>query len=1050
MLMVSNKPSLLIVDDYPGNVLAIQSILKEEYTLLTAASGREALRIAQTKTVDLILLDVAMPDMDGFEVCRQLKAVPATQDIPVIFITALDGVLDEQRGLEVGAIDYITKPFSRAIVVARVRNHLERLRLHRWNQWILDAVGEGLYGLDPIGRVTFINPVAARMLGWASAELLGQSHRLFHHAPGDEDYPCRTCSLNAALTGGEAYREEQSTFWRRDGSSFMVEYTVSPIHEHAKFKGVVVVFRDITERLRMADALRASRAKAEAASYAKSEFLANMSHEIRTPMNAIIGLSDLALGIHLPDRARDYLTKIASSSRLLLRIINDILDFSKIEAGKMALEPVPFNLNDLFDNLGNMFREKAAEKGIELNMSVIHSVPPILIGDDTRLQQVLLNLISNAVKFTESTPHSNGEIDVRAVPIDRSDEQVRMAFSVRDTGIGLDPDHIARLFDPFTQADGSITRRFGGTGLGLHICKRLVGMMGGVIDVESTPGRGSIFYFTAQFGYQQREYPTQTILPEALKQIKVLVVDDNETARLLMQTMLAGFGIVPTLVNAGDQALLAVQTAVQQGVPFDLVFMDQRMQRMSGIETTERLLSLTDPRDGPAGRIIKPPKIIMLTAFMKKEIEGPAGTAGVDRILQKPIGRIALFNAILDVFGVGDAKITDPKCAVREDKTEVMRRIGGARVLLAEDNAINQQVAREILEGVGLVVEIVGHGADAVQRVLETRGDTPSAFDVVLMDIQMPVLDGVEAARQIRTHPEWADLPIIAMTAHAMTGDREKYLEVGMNDHVTKPIDKKSLYATLIKWIQPRPGVGVGVGGEAAVSPLAAGGVPLAQERPLFPVAHLFEGESAPAWLDHLSGIDVMDVLDRLDNNYTILRRLLLEFRRDFAASVEMLQNGLRSDQPAALQEAKRLAHTIRGMAGNLSARQLCVAAEQLEKAIQADQQEMWPVLLAEFTREMTLLLHTIASLPAEGAGERADATAPAHKEQVLGLLVELGELIEASNLTALRCFDTLKQTLGGMLATEVSALEGVLYQLQFAEAQTALTALAVAVKNIP
>ncbi|MEO5353827.1 MAG: response regulator [Magnetococcus sp. XQGC-1] len=1014
MLIVSEKPAVLIVDDYPGNILAIKTILREEYTLFTASNGLDAVHIAQTEPVDLILLDVAMPDMDGFEVCKHLKSLPATQDIPVIFITALDGVLDEQRGLEVGAIDYITKPFSRAIVVARVKNHLERLRLHRWNQWILNAVGEGLYGLDRAGNITFVNPVAVRMLGWSGVDLLGQPHRIFHHPPDAEQFPCETCPLHIALSNGEAYREDHSTFWRKDGSSFVVEYTASPIHEHGKFKGLVVVFRDITERIRMADALHASREKAEAASHAKSEFLANMSHEIRTPMNAIIGLSDLALGIHLPERARDYLTKIASSSRLLLRIINDILDFSKIEAGKMALEPVAFNLSDLFDNLGNMFREAAANKGIELNMSVIHTVPPILIGDDTRLQQVLLNLISNAVKFTE-----NGEIDVRAVPVDRSDVQVRMAFSVRDTGIGLDPEQISRLFDPFTQADGSITRRFGGTGLGLHICKRLVNMMGGTIDVESLPGKGSIFYFTATFGYQQQEYPVQTILPEEIKQTRVLVVDDNETARLLLQTMLTGFGIMPTLVTSGEQALSAVQTAIQQGDPFDLIFMDQRMQSMSGIETTERLHALVDPS----------PKIILLTAFMKKEIEGAAGSAGVDRILQKPIGRVALFNAILDVFGVEDAKISDPKQLAQDDKAEVVRHLQGARCLLAEDNAINQQVAREILEGVGLEVQIANHGEEAVQRVLAATRTGEVPFDVVLMDIQMPVLDGVEATCRIRAHPELASLPIIAMTANAMAGDREKYLEVGMNDHVTKPIDKKALYATLIKWIVPRPGIG----GEGGLL-LQNSGAPRPAQREELP---------APTWTGALIGIDVLEVLDRLDGNHAMFRRLLLEFYRDFADATRQIQSLLHGEEEARVQEAKRLAHTIRGMAGNLSAKPLFAAAEALEKAIQERQAALWPDLLARFQQVLTDLLQGIAAIPADPVPESSAATVRLERTQVEPLLQQLAELIEASNLTALRCFAELKELLGGeRLSEELQTLETPLYQMQFAEAHAALTAL--------
>ena len=302
MQTVEEKQTILIVDDYPGNVLTMQGILKDEYTLLTANNGKNALAIAQTGSVDLILLDIAMPEMDGFEVCQKLKALPSTQDIPVIFITALDGALDEQRGLDIGAIDYITKPFNHATVMARVRNHLERLRLSRWNRWILNAAGEGLYGLGLNGLVTFVNPFAASMLGWEGTTLLGQSHRVFLHAPDDETYVCEDCSIQAILKDGTLHHAKHVRLWRKDGSWFSAEYTISPIHEHGKLKGAVVVFRDITEHLHMANDLHLSREKAESANRAKSEFLANMSHEIRTPMNAIIGLSDLALRGRLPEK----------------------------------------------------------------------------------------------------------------------------------------------------------------------------------------------------------------------------------------------------------------------------------------------------------------------------------------------------------------------------------------------------------------------------------------------------------------------------------------------------------------------------------------------------------------------------------------------------------------------------------------------------------------------------------------------------------------------------------------------------------------------------
>ena len=1013
MSKTEKKPRILIVDDVPGNIKMLADILIDDYTILTATRGQTALRMASEQRPDMILLDVAMPDMDGFEVCQIIKATPLTENIPVIFITVMDSTLDEQRGLDVGAIDYITKPFSRAIVASRIRNHLERLRLHSWNQWILNAVGEGLYGLDLEGRLTFVNPAASRMLDWTAEDLIGKEHTIFHHAlpdmdPGDSAH----APIHQSVTEGVTTHVEKAIFKRKDTAQFTVEYTASPIHEYGKIKGGVVVFREITERLRMADDLRLSREKAEAANRAKSEFLANMSHEIRTPMNAIIGLSDLALGIALPEKALDYLTKIASSSRLLLRIINDILDFSKIEAGKMTLESAPFNLGDLFDNLGNMFRESASDKGIELNMSVVHAVSPFLVGDETRLQQVLMNLVNNAVKFTEQ-----GEIDVRAAPLEQSDTAVRMAFSVRDTGIGLKPEDIARLFEQFTQADGSITRRFGGTGLGLSICKRLVEMMKGEIQVESTLGEGSVFYFTARFGCQKEVYHSTTVLPAPLKHLRALVVDDNDTARLLMRSMLTGFGLAPIMVTSGDQAIAVMQSATKQGTPFDLVFMDQRMRDMDGIETIKRLQPLA----------ATPPKIIMLTAFWKKDVEEKANTVGIDKILQKPIGRVALFNAILEVFGKEEAKVLDLQRTDQGNRTAIRARIGGACVLLAEDNAINQQVAREILEDIGLVVEIAGNGSEAVKKV----GHAP--FDVVLMDIQMPEMDGVEATLQIRQNPQFTHLPIIAMTAHAMSGDREKYLASGMVDHVTKPIDKKALYAALLKWIRPREGLGL----ETA------------------PTQETHLKDSPPPRLADLSGIDMDDVLERLNGNQKLLRMLLTEFHRDFSPAMETLQTLLDQNQPEDIKAAERLVHTIRGMAGNLSAKHLFMKAKTLEHSIKERAQDDWPALLPGFSSALHQVTDGIATMLAEtkGPDEPVQFTddKPVDKASMMPLLATLEACIEEGNLKALQHMNALRPLLQGMgMDKDAEKLGACLERIDFEGARTALAVITQILKSAP
>ncbi|MEO5340563.1 MAG: response regulator [Magnetococcus sp. MYC-9] len=1000
----TGKPRILIVDDVPGNIKLLAAILLDEYTLLTATRGQRALQMAAAQHPDLILLDVVMPDMDGFECCRALKSTPVTWDIPVIFITAMDGALDEERGLELGAIDYITKPFSRAIVAARVRNHLDHLRLHRRDQWISNAVGEGLYGLDRGGCFTFVNPAVSRLLGWDERALLGKSHTILRHGVvGDPSCACPACDIQATLMEGAVQQMEQVTFWHREGASVMVSTTTSPIREHNRIKGAVVVFRDITERLQMAHELRLAREKAEAANQAKSEFLANMSHEIRTPMNAIIGLSDLALASPLSEKTHDYLSKISVSSRLLLRIINDILDFSKIEAGKMVLEQVPFHLGDLLDNLGNMFRESAAAKGIELNISITQPAMPILVGDDTRLQQVLMNLLGNAVKFTE-----RGEIDVRATLIRQTASQVILEFTVRDTGIGIHPEQIAFLFDQFTQADGSITRRFGGTGLGLSICKRLVTMMGGRMDVESTPGVGSLFHFTARFGRQNRRPHPKTALPKRLQKIKVLCVDDNETARLLMRNILNGFGILPILVTSGGQALMVLQTAIDKGVPFDLVFMDQRMRSMDGIETIERMRHFAHP----------PPKVIMLTALSQEELVGHSLTTGVDRILHKPVGRIAVFNTILDLFGEQGARLPDQQQEAREARAEIAQRIGGARVLLAEDNTINQQVAREILENIGLIVEVASDGAEALEKLAREE------FDAVLMDIQMPVLDGMEATQRIRRNPTWSALPIIAMTAHAMTGDRERYLEVGMNDHVTKPIDKTILYGTLLRWVKPS----------------ARGG-----KKASFSAIMGETGDTVLPGIPSMAGIDLEEVMERFDGNRRLLIRLLREFDRDFSQSEAHLVALLASRDALDRQAAGRLVHTLRGMAGNLSARRLCAAAASLERSIKGEALGEEPALWAEFAAALRELLQSIATLPAEMATQQTEE--PAGGGVVMDpallrpLLLEWLAWIRDGNLRALQQLPVLKPLLQG-LGEEKEALLDCLERMDFDGAASALAAI--------
>ncbi|MBF0161201.1 MAG: response regulator [Magnetococcales bacterium] len=770
--------------------------------------------------------------------------------------------------------------------------------------------------------------------------------------------------------------------------------------------------------------LHRAKEEAEAANRAKSEFLANMSHEIRTPMNAIIGLTDLALHTRPSPHLESHLSKVLHASRALLRILNDILDFSKIEAGKLALDPVPFSLHTLFDNLGDLFRQPAADKGVELNLSIVASVPARLIGDDARIEQILVNLISNAIKFTE-----NGEIDVRAVAMDKDHSRLRLVCSVRDTGIGLSQEQMAALFEPFVQADSSTTRKYGGTGLGLSICKRLVEMMGGRIEAESTWGRGSVFFFSVMVGIGQDAEPlAELVPPTGLHDLRILVADDNETARLILWEYLRGFQIRPTVVESGRQALAAIQAACADNTPFDLLFVDHRMPEMNGLETVQAVLQWLSSLDTPTSPP-PVPKVIMLTAFHSDALKKQAGVAGVDKLLQKPIGSAELFNAIMEVFGRSDAKIHRHPREEQTDLVAIRQQIGGARVLLVEDNTINREVARGVLEQVGIHVEEAHNGQEAVWMVGQTR------YDAVLMDIQMPVMDGITATQLIRQDRRRQSLPIIAMTAHALDEDKDKSLAAGMNVHITKPIDNDVLYTTLLRWIKPRE--------QNALPPAPVQTAPLPTEKEsLLPTT--------------LPGIELTTALRRLRGNQRVLLALLWEFHREFSQAATYIaltlgSNRRRDDQ----KQAERLLHTLKGIAGNLSATELYAATKQLEEGVRNSPQEMWPPLLQTFVLALQQVLTSIETLPVHPTGPSGEESTPPpqgnlSKERLTPLLRQLAANLLAQDAQAQRLFEQLNGLLQGDSSPVDKQLENLgkaLDQFQFRQAYDALVVLAALLK---
>lgn len=961
---------ILIADDEPVSRILLRNMLEGlGYQVEVAEDGLKAWDLFRKGDIKMLITDWVMPRLDGVELCRKIRELKWLNYVYIIIITARDYKEDTIKGLDAGADDFIIKPFNLEEVKARVNAGQRILQLENDHQaanrrleeanleleksnkhakqkafeaknaymelnQIFNTSADGMWVIDNDFNVLRINERLLDYAGKSREEAIGNKCFSIFSNPLCQGPHCPLTRLKNGGTRVECDIEKEV----KDGTKIPFIVTAAPIGAtHVGFSGIVVNLKDISERKRI-DTLKKAKIEAEASNKAKGQFLANMSHEIRTPLNGIIGMTELIMETDLDTHQMDIFVTIMSEAKALIEIINDILDFSKIEAGKLDFEEIPFDLKNTMDDLGRSFNFRAAQKGLKYSPFLAPDVPTRLIGDPGRMRQILNNLIGNALKFTDA-----GEIRIKTEIVEDLGDSVKLYFSVMDTGVGIPVDRQASIFESFTQADGSITRKYGGTGLGTTISKQLVEQMGGEIGVESEEGCGSMFWFTGIFKKQIDHEVNHIKKWVDLSDKRVLVVDSGPTSRSMLAEYLRSWGCFPVEAKDKEDALTALNGSVSSREFFDLILIDFQMPRLNGFDFADEVRATEAFNHIP---------IILLTSVGKRGDGKRCRDIGIEGYLSKPVRQDELHKALELVLGLtaeGDSR-KGQHLVTRHTIAEEERRSG--RILLVEDYPTNQRVAMIHLKEVGYEVDLAENG----QQALDAFSD--KTYDLILMDIQMPVMGGFEATKKIREmekdplskafqdrskkngekKPMESRIPIIAMTAHAMRGYREMCVEAGMDDYISKPLIRRELLDRVGKWINAKArGTGHRAQGETIKKDklLKASNHPPSTET-------VKSTDQAP--------MDLEMMIDEFKGDKESLVEILEDFMEDVKIQMGQIRQAISDGDAKAIRKE---AHAVKGGAANMSAADLSKAASELEILGKQGSLQNSPIVFEKLEKEL-------------------------------------------------------------------------------------------------